>query len=281
MARNKNGINFENLRIMNTSTAPAVLEGKTALITGASSGLGFAMAKALAANGASVLITARSEDKLKEAVQQLQQYGDVQGTPMDVRDEDSINKVLGWVKAQWGKLDILINNAGIGMRTVNLNFLTDPKPFYEVSAEGFRNLIDTNLTGYFLVAKAFAPLLVAQGKGKIVNISMNHETMKRKGFIPYGPSRAGAESLSYIMAEDLKENNIDVNMLLPGGATETGMIPEGLLETLKDKSFLLTPDVMAEPIVFLASDESNGITGERIVATDFAAWKHTMQTKKN
>jgi gluconate 5-dehydrogenase len=266
-------------KIMNTSTASTLLQGKTALVTGASSGLGFAMAKALAANGASVLLTARSEDKLKEAVHQLQQQGDVQGTAMDVRSEASIAKVVDWVKTQWGKLDVLVNNAGIGMRTVNLNFLTDPKPFYEVSAEGFRNLIDTNLTGYFLVAKAFAPLFLVQGRGKIVNISMNHETMKRKGFIPYGPSRAGAESLSYIMAEDLKENNIDVNMLLPGGATETGMIPEGLLATLKDKSFLLSPDVMAEPIVFLASDESNGITGARIVAKDFAAWKQTLQTQ--
>jgi NAD(P)-dependent dehydrogenase (short-subunit alcohol dehydrogenase family) len=168
---------------------------------------------------------------------------------------------------------LLVNNAGIGMRTVNPDFLTRPQPFYEVSAEGFRDLVDTNLTGYFLVAKAFVPLFLQQQRGKIVNISMNHETMRRRGFVPYGPSRAGAESLSLIMAEDLREHGIDVNMLLPGGATDTGMIPDAAKAEIAGRFQLLSPDVMAEPIVFLAADASNGITGQRIVATEFAAWK--------
>jgi gluconate 5-dehydrogenase len=142
-----------------------------------------------------------------------------------------------------------------------------------VSATGFRDLIDTNLTGYFLVAKAFVPFFTKQKKGKIVNINMNHETMKRKGFIPYGPSRAGAESLSLIMAEDLKDFQIDVNMLLPGGATETGMVPEEFKQSLPNDFKILSPDIMAEPIVFLASDESDGITGQRIIATQFDDWK--------
>lgn len=102
---------------------------------------------------------------------------------------------------------------------------------------------------------------------------MNHETMKRKGFVHYGPSRAGAESLSHIMAEDLKDAGIMVNMLLPGGATNTGMIPEAYRQSFLEKGILLSPEVMNEPIVFLVSDESNGITDERIVAKDFAAWK--------
>jgi len=252
-------------------TKSSLLKDKRVLITGSSTGLGFAMAEALATAGASVLLTARTEGNLTKAVEQLQQKGgDVYGITMDVRSEESIIKALEWVKTRWGSLDLLVNNAGIGMRTVNPSFLSDPKPFYEVTADGFRNLIDTNLTGYFLVARAFVPLFIQNGKGKIVNISMNHETMKRKGFVPYGPSRAGAESLSYIMAEDLKEHHINVNMLLPGGATETEMIPQNLKAPLKEKGFLLSPGVMDEPIIFLASDESNGITGQRIVAKDFA-----------
>jgi len=265
---------------MATSTHQFLLKGKRVLITGASTGLGYAMAKALTRAGASVLLTARSTAKLTQAVAELQTPDlEVYDIPMDVRDEDSIVQAVGWVKNKWGTLDVLINNAGIGMRTVNPDFLSEPKPFYEVTAAGFRNLIDTNLTGYFLVAKAFVPLFMQHGKGKIVNISMNHETMKRKGFVPYGPSRAGAESLSYIMAEDLKELNISVNMLLPGGATETEMIPEAYKESLKVNNFLLNPDIMGEPVVFLASDESNGITGERIVAKEFAAWKQHHLTK--
>ena len=251
-----------------------ILTGHRIVITGASSGIGYAMAKALASAGASILLTARSEERLNSAVEQLQKEGgQVFGQVMDVRREDSIQQVVTWVESQWGGLDVLINNAGIGMRTVNPSFLTDPQPFYKVSAEGFRDVIDTNLTGYFLVAKAFVPLFLRNSKGKIINISMNHETMKRKGFVPYGPSRAGAESLSYIMAEDLRDKGIDVNMLLPGGATDTGMIPEAYRQSFKDKGLLLSPDVMSEPIVFLASEESDGITGERIVAKDFAAWR--------
>jgi len=250
------------------------LSGKKALITGASSGLGLAMAKALAQAGATVAITARDAAKLADAQAQLTaEHLDVQTLVLDVRDEVSIVEAVQWVRTHWGGLDLLVNNAGIGMRTVNPNFLTRPQPFYEVSAAGFRDLIDTNLTGYFLVAKAFVPLFLAQGRGKIVNISMNHETMRRQGFVPYGPSRAGAESLSLIMAEDLRKAHIDVNMLLPGGATDTGMIPAAAKAELAGKFQLLSPDVLAEPIVFLASDESTGLTGQRIVATEFATWK--------
>ncbi len=246
------------------------LKGKKVLITGASSGLGFAMAKALISEGAAIVITGRDKEKLATALKELQSFGDtVFAVEMDVRNEASIETAVQWVRTEWGTLDMLVNNAGIGMRTVNRAFLTHPQPFYKVSGDGFRDVIDTNLTGYFLVAKAFVPLFLEKGKGKLVNISMNHETMKRKGFVPYGPSRAGAESLSLIMAEDLKEHHIDVNMLLPGGATETGMIPEEYKEQIKAQFPLLSPDVMAEPIVFLASNESNGFTGQRIVAKEF------------
>ncbi len=253
------------------------LKGKKILITGASSGLGFAMAKALGLHGASLIITARTLDRLDKALKELKnEQIDAYSLEMDVRSEQSIMNSVHWVEKHWGTLDMLINNAGIGMRTVNPYFLTEPKPFFEVNASGFRDLIETNLTGYFLVTKAFVPFFIHQKKGKITNITMNHETMKRKGFIPYGPSRAGAESLTHIMAEDLREYQIDVNMLLPGGATETGMIPDEFKHSLPKNFKLLSPDIIAEPIVFLASNESNGITGQRIIATQFNDWKQNL-----
>ncbi|MEQ6376285.1 SDR family oxidoreductase [Bacillaceae bacterium S4-13-56] len=249
------------------------LKGTYALVTGASSGLGYAMAEGLAEAGATVALASRPGSKLTDAVQKLQQQGfSVVGLPLDVRQEQSVDEAVQWVRKEWGRLDVLINNAGIGMKTVNPDFLTEPQPFFRVMPEKFRDLIDTNLTGYFLVSRGFAPLMIEQGKGKIINISMNHETMKRKGFVPYGPSRAATESLSHIMAEDLKEYHIDVNMLLPGGATVTGMIPDKTRREIETKFQLLDPMVMAEPVVFLASQESDGITGERIVATEFENW---------
>jgi NAD(P)-dependent dehydrogenase (short-subunit alcohol dehydrogenase family) len=249
------------------------LADKRILVTGGSSGLGYAMAEALLKEGAIVAISSRPGKKLTEAVQSFTTAGlSAIELPMDVRSEDSVEKAVNWVKKEWGRLDVLINNAGIGMRTVNSSFLTRPQPFYEVTPDGFRDLVDTNVTGYFLVSRGFAPMMVEQGYGKMINISMNHETMKRQGFVPYGPSRAATESLSLIMSEDLKTAGVTVNMLLPGGATVTGMIPDEARKELEGNTSLLKADIMGKPIVFLASDESNGLTGERIVATNFEEW---------
>jgi len=250
---------------------PINLQGIRVVVTGASSGLGLAMAEAQLHAGASVAMAARPGSKLYNEVQRLVDAGyDAHKLPLDVRSENSVSDAVAWVRETWGRIDVLINNAGIGMRTVNPRFMLEPQPFYQVTPDGFRDVIGTNLTGYFLVARGFASMMVEQGHGKIINISMNHSTMRRRGFVPYGPSRAGAESLSYIMAEDLLPHGVTVNMLLPGGATETGMIPEELKAQIKMP--LLRPEVMAEPIVWLASEKSDGVTGERIVATEFAEW---------
>ena len=165
------------------------------------------------------------------------------------------------------------------MKTVNPRFMTAPQPFFEIETDRFHDLMDTNLTGYFLVSRGFAPLMVKQGRGRIINISMNYETMKRRGFIPYGPSRAAVKSLSVIMAEDLEPYGITVNRLLPGGATDTGMIPDDkeIHAEIVAHMNLLPPSVMAKPVIFLCSDEAEGITGERIVAVDFDIWRHAVQ----
>ncbi|HET9092633.1 MAG TPA: SDR family oxidoreductase [Acidimicrobiales bacterium] len=135
------------------------------------------------------------------------------------------------------------------------------------------DLVATDLTGYFLVARAFVPGFVAAGRGRFVNVTMNHESMRRRGFVPYGPGRAGAEALSLIMTEDLREHGVAVNLLLPGGATATGMIPDELPEEARAR--LLPAAVMGPPAVFLASRESDGLTGARIVARDFEQFLST------
>jgi gluconate 5-dehydrogenase len=247
------------------------------LITGATSGLGFAMAKALVSEGARVFMTGRDRDRVNKALTELRSLpGECQGAAMDVRDEQSIRAGLAEMLRIWDGIDVLINNAGIGMRTVSPKFLTDPKLFWEIPAAGFRNLIDTNLTGYFLVAKEVVPHFLKAGRGRIINISMNHETMRRRGFIPYGPSRAATESLSHIMAQDLGSSGVTVNLLLPGGATTTGMIPDEVPASMRPQ--ILLPDVMAEPVVFLCSDEAHGVNDQRIVAKEFARWKEERRT---
>src|SRR6202012_2581989 len=95
-----------------------------------------------------------------------------------------------------------------------------------VTPDGFRDLLATNVLGYFLAARAVVPHMLEAGPGKIVHISVNEATMRRKGFTPYGPSRAATDALSHVMAADLAGTGIDVNLLLPGGATRTGMTPD-------------------------------------------------------
>ena len=239
---------------------------RTALVTGGTSGLGLAMAAALAGAGLRVAVAGRSAQRAEEVAGRLP---GAFGVELDVRHEES---VAGAVAAAWSRLDgidLLVNNAGIGMRTVNPLFMTEPRGFWTVPPDGFRDVIATNLTGYFLVAREVTPRMLGAGGGRIVNISMNHATMTRAGFVPYGPSRAGAESLSRIMAADLRDTPVTVNMLLPGGATRTGMVPD---EHAAGPRNLLEPEVMGPPVVWLASAAAAGVTGERIVATEFGQW---------
>ena len=163
---------------------------------------------------------------------------------------------------------MLVNNAGIGMRTVNPRFLTEPQPFWEVTPAGFRDVVDTKVVGCFLMAREVVPLMLADGGGRIVNISMNEQTMVRRGFVPYGPSGAGVEALSRVMAADLAGSPVTVNILLPGGAHPDRDGPRRTRPPRRGPS-LLDPAVMGPPIVWLASERAAGVHDRRIVATEF------------
>jgi len=244
------------------------LTGTTAIVTGATSGLGLAMAAALVAAGAGVAVTGRDHTRARIVAEGL--GGGAVGIELDVRDERSVQAGVDEAYELLGGVDLLVNNAGIGMRTVNARFLTDPQPFWEVSPGGFRDVVETKVVGSFLVARTVVPRMLAAGGGRLVTISMNEETMVRRGFVPYGPSGAGVEALSRVMAADLEDAPVTVNILLPGGATATGMIPEGVSDELRAR--LLDPASMGPPIVWLASPEAHGVHGERILATEFDAW---------
>jgi NAD(P)-dependent dehydrogenase (short-subunit alcohol dehydrogenase family) len=256
----------------------ADLTGVSAVVTGATSGIGEAIADALLDAGARVGFASRPTARLEAAVAARKERGlAAVALPVDVRDPFLVDELVRRAANELGDVDVVVNNAGIGMRTVNPRFFERAQPFYEVAPDGFTDLVATNLTGYFLVARAFAPGFVARGAGRFVNVTMNHSTMRRGGFVPYGPARAGAESLSLIMTEDLRPHGIAVNMALPGGATATGMIPDGLSDEARRQ--LLPASVMGPLTVFLASPEAEGVTGERLVATEFDAWLEEFRSR--
>lgn len=237
------------------------------LVTGGTSGLGLAMAAALAKSGSTVALTGRSADRANEVAAGLP--GAI-GIELDVRDESSVARAVEQAWSRLGGIDMLVNNAGLGMLSVNPRFMTDPQPFWAVPADGFRAVVDTNLTGYFLVAREITPRMLSAGIGRIVNISVSEATMRRAGTVPYGPSRAGSESLSRVMAADLRGTGVTVNVLLSGGATVTGMLQPDA--TPPEGQRFLEPEIMGPPIVWLASEAAAGVHDERIIAAEFDQW---------
>src|SRR5580704_4145985 len=252
---------------------PLLLTGTRALVTGATSGLGRAMAQALANAGARVAIASR--DRARAAATAAEIGRAAVGVELDVRDVVSVNRGVHEVYGALKGLDLLVNNAGIGMRTVNPRFMTHPQPFYEVSPDGFRDVVETKVTGSFLVARAVVPRMLAAGSGRVVSISMNEQTMVRRGFVPYGPSGAAVEALARVMASDLRDTPVRANILLPGGATLSGMIPDDLPE--RARAQLLDPSIMGPPLVWLASEQGAHVHDERIVATQFHEWLSAYQ----
>jgi NAD(P)-dependent dehydrogenase (short-subunit alcohol dehydrogenase family) len=143
------------------------LNGRYAVITGASYGLGFAMAKALLEKGATVALSARPGEKLDQAVNTFVRNGlDAHALPMDVRSEESISGAVSWVRGKWKKIDLLVNNAALMMHRIYPDFPASPKPFYEIEPDVFRDMVDTNLTGYFLVARGFVPMMMERNRAE-------------------------------------------------------------------------------------------------------------------
>jgi NAD(P)-dependent dehydrogenase (short-subunit alcohol dehydrogenase family) len=244
------------------------LSGVRVLVTGGTSGLGRAMAAALVAAGAHVVLTGRNGDRASDVAAEL--GPGAAALALDVREPDSVVAAVERACAVLGGLDVLVNNAGLGMRTVNPRFMTDPRPFWDVSLDGFRAVLDSKVVGTFLVSREVIPRMLRDGSGRIVTISMNEQTMTRGGFVPYGPAGAAVEAMARVMAADLAGTAVTANLLLPGGATATGMVPDDVTDEIRAQ--LLDPAIMGPPIVWLASPAAAGVHDQRIVAREFEHW---------
>ena len=244
------------------------LSGKAAIVTGAGRGIGRSMALGLARAEANVVITAarhRTEiERVSDEAAKIPGAGAIRPLLADVTDEADCRRVVDEAVREFGGVHILVNNAGRGMRFVSEKFFDTPTKFWETDPAIWRMIVDTNVNGPFLTARAVAPHMMRQRWGRIVNISINHETMRRPGFSPYGPSKAALEAETIIWAQDLAGTGVTVNCLLPGGATDTGMVPAGIAPHLRQR--LLHPDSMVPPLVWLVSEAANGITGGRFDA---------------
>lgn len=240
---------------------------RVAIITGGSRGIGRSFADALLQSGHAVTITgARDVDALKAAGADLSaRFGaaHLHAIQADAGDAADADRTVRETLDRFGRIDILINNAGRGPREVSAAFHRTPPKFWDTAPENWAEIVRSNINGPFLMSRAAAPHMVAQGWGRIVGISTSRVTMVRQGFAPYGATKAALDSMTRIFAQDLEGTGVTVNILLPGGATDTDFIPqEGRSGHYMN---LLPVDVMNEALLWLVSDEADGITAGRFV----------------
>jgi 3-oxoacyl-[acyl-carrier protein] reductase len=241
------------------------LAGKVAIVTGAGSGLGRVMTLGLAARGAKIAALDVNDDAAKKTAAEAPK-GAVAVIRTDVRQvADCANAVKQAIEIHGG-LHVVVNCAGLGMSWLRADFMLKPIKFWEVEPERWQQLMDVNVRGPFLLARAAVDHLVRQKWGRIVNITTSFNTMLRGANMPYGQSKAALEAASSAWAEDLKDTGVTVNVLVPGGAADTPMVPPA---SRADRSTLVRPDVMVAPVCFLASDLANGITGRRFIGREF------------
>ena len=262
-----------------------LLTGKVAIVTGGGRGIGRAIALALAQAGARVAITAaKGGDEIAAVAAEIEAIagrGAALALQADVTRGDACRHVVERTVATFGGLHVLVNNAARGHRFVyeaNAGLAEDERlKFWNVPSEVWRMMVNVNVNGPFLMAKAAAPHLIAQGWGRIINVLATFNTLQKAGNAPYGVTKAALESETQIWARDLAGTGVTVNGLLPGGATQTGMIYE--TNAARPGRVLLDPAIMGPPAVWLASTHSDGITGRRLearlwnaaIATDQAA----------
>lgn len=238
------------------------LAGRVAIVTGAGRGLGRAMAMGLVAAGAAVVATAARERHELESLAfgtGADMAGCLHVLVADVTREEDCARTVASAIDRFGRLDILVNNGGRGMKYVSEDFMTQPTRFWETPAYTWRLVINTNVVGPFLMARAAVPAMLERRWGRIVNISINTETMRRRGFSPYGPSKAAMESATNIWAQDLADTGITVNALLPGGAALTGMIPQIFPKHLR--ATLLDPEIIVRRFSGLPAPKPMGLRG--------------------
>ena len=245
------------------------LDGKIVLMTGGGGVLGGAMAEALLQAGASVLLADVDGAAAEGAANDLaEKYdGRVAGIPCDITKEADCDRAVAQAVEIFGGLHVLVNNAGKGPAHMERAPKTKSFKFWEADPDAWREIIDINVCGTYLMARAAAPHLVAKGWGRIVNISTGISMMQRLEASPYGVSKAAIESETMIWAQDLAGTGVTVNSLQPGGAIDTPFFHEAGRKAMAAQGRKpQLPSILAPTIVWLASEHSDGSTGGRFVS---------------
>ncbi len=240
------------------------LDGKVAIVTGAARGLGRAMTLGLLAAGARVAAVELDPPALDELRGKADDSGagdrllDIAG---DVTHDASAPKIVRATVERFDRLDILLNNAGTSVNLLRAEGAPIGK-FWDVTPAEFRRIIDVNVVAPFLMMRAALPVMLAQRWGRIINVTTSLDTMYRAGIQPYGGSKAANEAHLLALAQELAGTGVTANVLVPGGAANTRMVSPAMVS---DRSKLISPEVMVAPLIWLCSEASDGVTGQRFI----------------
>ena len=241
-----------------------LLIGKTAVVTGAGSGIGKAVALKLAAEGASVCLLGRTEASLLETAHAI---GALNGScsvyRCDVTDPEQVARVIGQIEEAYGRIDILVNNAGISRE----------QPLMDMPVEVFDEILATNLRSVMLMTKAVLPVMVKQGSGNIVNIASAAALRGLPGSAAYSASKAGVVALTQALGDEMRPYGLRINVLCPGPVdTELFRKSERRDFILKAGGDLFDTETIANGVLFLASDLSKGMNSQTLTLRGFNRW---------
>lgn len=243
------------------------LNGRVALITGSARGLGKVMARALTVAGANVAVVDIDEAEAQATAKELtaRGFGEAVALRCDISSMDDAKRTVEAVIARFGKLDILVNNAAMGMIHIAKSPNTKSSKFYEADPKVWQQVVVVNVNGAFYMSHFAAPHMVKNGWGRIVNTTTSRRSLQAAGNSPYGVSKAAIESETLIFARDLEGTGVTVNTILPGGAADTTFVYRSRDAAQTGGRPLLSPEVMFNPILWLASTLSDGTSGQRVV----------------
>lgn len=247
--------------------ADAGLNGKVVMMTGAARGMGKEMSVGLAAAGAQVVMIDLDEDVLEAAAREAVEAGG-QGAALpvvcDVSSQAAAAGAFAKALDRYGRVDVLVNDAVIGPQDIGAGFKARPRKFWELDDELWNAMLRVNIFGPQLMAKTVVGHMIDNGWGRIINITTSLDTMYCFGLGAYGPAKAALEAHTHVMAHDLDGTGVTANVLVPGGPVATRMFPE---DSGLPRDKLIRPDVMVDPIVWLCSDDADGVSSTRFIAT--------------
>jgi NAD(P)-dependent dehydrogenase (short-subunit alcohol dehydrogenase family) len=244
----------------------ATLAGRVAIVTGAASGMGRVMARSLAQAGARIAAVDINAAGLETLAAEPAFSGTLVKSLADVSRAQDCRRAVDLAQGAFGKLDILINCAGVSVAQAAPDKRAARVKFQDTDPEGWQRVLAINCVGAFLMARFAVEPMLANGWGRIINVTTSFDTMLADGLCAYGASKAALEASTASWAKDLAGTGVTVNVLVPGGPVDTvGFFPPGQPRPPR----MLQPDVMAAPVAWLASPQSDGVTGRRFIARDW------------